>query len=112
MESSVCDTAYKHFAATRLLFLIELLLSYKLQRHTVHAIAQSGWFRPVIENMAHVGITPCAQHLSPRFGQAVVNLFTHIFFGNRRPKAGPSRVRIKLRLGAEQWQLAGDAFKY
>src|SRR5207253_4357942 len=62
--------------------------------------------------MADMGIASCAQHLSPSLGQAVVNLFTHIFFGNRRPRAGPSRVRIKLRLGAEQWQLAGDAFKY
>lgn len=79
--------------------------------HAIHAVAQSCGFRPIIKNVSEVSVASRAQHFSPRLAQAVINLFPHVLFGNRRPEARPARVRFKLCPGAKQRQFTGDAFK-
>ena len=78
-----------------------LFLLHKLQGHAVHTVAQACRFGTIIENVPNVGIAASALHFSPCFRKAVVNLFAHILFGNRRPETRPAGSRIKLGLRAE-----------
>ena len=73
-------------------------LSCELERHSVHAVAQTGGHWPVIEDMTQVSIASRTQNFSTSFGKRVVSSLQNISLVNRGPKAGPSCSGFKLRL--------------
>src|ERR1700674_21555 len=79
-----------------------LNLLHKLQRCRIHAIAQPGRLRTVVEYMPQVRVALGATYRCPHHAEGRVSNLANILFRNRSPEARPSRSRLKLRVRAEQ----------
>ena len=82
---------------------------HKAQRHRIHAVAQAGRPRAIVENVAEMRVAQPAHHLAPDLAQRHIHLFVDIFFGDGLPEARPARAGIELRAGVEQRVVAVDA---
>ena len=81
----------------------------KLQRHTVHAIAQSRRCWPIGKHMPQMGGTSVAMHLCARRKETAVHLFADHFRRQRRKKAWPPRAAVELGPLVKQGQVATHA---
>lgn len=63
----------------------------ELQRGSVNAITQAGWFGAVVEDVAEVRAAACAFDLGADLAEASVNFLNYILSIHRLPKAGPAR---------------------
>src|SRR5277367_2503270 len=84
----------------------------KSHGHGVHAISQAGGLWPIIKNVAQVCVAKAAGNRSADHAQARVHDFSHVFFCDWLPKAGPAGTRIKLRAGIKESRIAADTTKY
>ena len=87
---------------------MRLLRFDELQRRGIHAVAQTGRLRSIVEHVAQVRIASLAEHLVPLHAVAAVAFGEDILFGDRRPEAGSAGARFKLRIGFEQVVVATD----
>src|ERR1700730_8613381 len=85
------------------------LVGHELERAAVHAIAQPGGIRPVIEHMAEMGLAGGAAHLRAAHEQRAVLVLGHRALVGGRVKARPARARIELSVGSEQRVAAAHA---
>ncbi len=88
-----------------LALMISALLD-EVERNRVHAIAQAGRSRTVIEDMTEMRVATTAHHFGARRAETAVNFLGHIRGGNGLVKTGPARPRFKLRFGIEQREIA------
>src|SRR5947207_1319341 len=81
----------------------------EIERRRVHAVAQSGGTRAVVENVPQMAIAAGAEHLVARHPQRVVSGDGDVLFGDRLPEAGPAGAGLEFRFGVEQGRGAADA---
>ena len=78
----------------------------EVERNRVHAVAQAGRSRTIIEDVTEMRVATTAHHFGARRAETAVNFFCHIRGGNGLVKTGPARPRFKLRFGIEQREIA------
>src|SRR5436305_12200384 len=80
----------------------------EFQRETVHAVAEAGRLRPVVEQVAKVPTAAAAQHFGPLKNERSIRTCDD---GVRKcaEKARPTRAAFKFGRRAEQWQRAPGA---
>src|ERR1700733_3527392 len=81
----------------------------EVQGHRVHAVAQPGRPRPVIEDVTQVRVTAPARYGGALHSQAVVTALHDVLLGDRLPEAGPAGAGIELGARVEQLRAAADA---
>src|SRR5690606_24988797 len=86
-----------------------LVSFFEVERRGVDAVAQAGWLRAVLEDVAQVGAAVGADDLGAPHEPAVVLFFANVLRLQRFPKAGPAAARIIFRTRAEQRFAATDA---
>src|ERR1700678_2457155 len=107
------DSPYSHHAGAR-------ALSWDFFRHLVaagdeghgarvHAITQPGRRRPVVEDMAEMGVAAGAENFGAFHAEAIVGARGDIFRRDGPEEAGPARAGIELRARFEKRQGAADA---
>src|SRR5476649_674698 len=80
----------------------------KQQREAVHAVAQAGRLRPVVEDVTEVAAAATAMNFGPQHSKgAVFGLADGIL--QRLIKTRPAGAALELRLGGEQRQVAAGA---
>src|ERR1700759_26022 len=80
----------------------------KHQRKTVHAVAQAGRLRSVVENVAEMAAAAAAMDLGAQHAEgAVFRLADRIL--QRLVEAGPAGAAFELGVGGEQRQVAAGA---
>ena len=80
-----------------------------MQRCRIHAVAQAGRRRPVVEDVAQVGIAAAAQRLDANHAEAAVLALHDVGGGDRLPEARPAGAGIELGGRVEQGGVAADA---
>src|SRR5216683_931556 len=84
------------------------LAGVEVERYAVHAIAQPGRLRPVLEDMAEMPAAPAAMHLGAGHEEAAVGVgLDHIL--ERRREARPAGAAVELGGGVEQGLAAAGA---
>src|SRR6516164_339274 len=73
----------------------------KVKRRPIHAIAQPGGLRAIVENVAEMAAAAAAMHLGAGHEEAAVGLRLDRLLDRRR-KARPSRSAVELGIGGEQ----------
>src|SRR6516165_2376525 len=73
----------------------------KVKRRPIHAIAQPGGLRAIVENVAEMAAAAAAMHLGAGHEAATVGLRLERLLDRRR-KARPSRSAVELGIGGEQ----------
>ena len=81
----------------------------EVQGNGIHAVAQTGWLRPIIENMAEMCIAARTGHRDTLHEETIVLRLHDIQFGNRLPETGPSGTRIELGCRVVECGIAADA---
>src|SRR6202043_1978031 len=80
----------------------------KLQGEAVHAVAQAGRLRPIVENVTEVTTAAAAMNFGPQHPEgAVFGLADGIF--KRLPKTRPAGAALIFRFRGEQRQIAAGA---
>src|SRR5690606_32342958 len=79
------------------------------ERRSVHAIAQAGGLRPVVEHMPQMGIAIGAADFGARREEGTVLVLGHRAGLDRLIEARPAGAGIVFGFGTEQWPPAGDA---
>ena len=82
------------------------------QRGRVHAIAQAGRTRAVVEDVAEMGVALGASHLVARHPQAGVAVSLDVLLGDGLPEARPAGAGVELGRRREQRILAAHAAEY
>src|SRR5581483_4902228 len=87
-------------AVRKLLSLIMLIPSWVMklggrprdeaERNAIHAVAEPGRLRPVVEDMAEMSLAEAARHLGAGHAEAVVGGLDYILLGDRLPEARPA----------------------
>jgi hypothetical protein len=77
----------------------------EFQRHAVHAIAQAGRLRAVVEDVAEMAAAAMARDRSPRHAERAVGRFVDRLV-ERRPKARPAGAAFEFGLRREQRKVA------
>src|SRR5262249_42529126 len=90
-------------------YFLGLLLGDEAQRHRVHAVAQAGRRRAVVEDVAEVRAAAAALDLDAREAEQVVLLGVDQLLAQRRPEARPAGAGVELGGRREQRVAAGDA---
>lgn len=79
------------------------------QGHRIHAIAQAGGLRAIVEHVSQVAVAAgAADRGTPHAKAAVANLH-HVAAGNRLPEAGPASAGVELGGRIVQRSSTGDA---
>ena len=78
-----------------------LAARHKIQGRRVHAVAQSGRLRTIVEHVTQVPVAARATHLRARLAKAAVRLLDHVLLRQRLVKAGPTGAGFELRLRIE-----------
>jgi hypothetical protein len=78
--------------------LVSLSSLYEPHGSRIHAIAETGWPRAVIEEMAKMSIALTAGNSRALHPQAHIPYFNDILLGNRLPEAWPASSGFKLGL--------------
>ncbi len=81
----------------------------ELHRHRIHAVAQAGGPRAIVENMAQMRIATGADHLGAHGTETGVGLLDYILLGNGLPETGPAGARVELGIRVIQRRGAADA---
>src|SRR5271166_3078512 len=81
----------------------------KAQRCGIHAVAQPGRSRTIVEYVTQVRVTFGAGNCDALHPDAVVGSLAHIFFCDGFPETGPAGSGIELGFGTEQRVVAADA---
>ena len=81
----------------------ELYLGFEFQRQGINAVPFSGRLRPIIKDVAEVGVTPTAHHFHPPHAQGHIILRFYIRTRGRIPETGPARAAIELGIGLEEF---------
>src|SRR5262249_9779109 len=84
-------------------------LVYEDQRLGIHAKAQAGRFRPVLEHVAEVAAAARAQDLGAAHAVAAVLRVDDILGADGLEEARPAGARLELRAGGEERQGAAHA---
>ena len=74
----------------------------------IHAIAQAGRLRTVIENMAQMGVAIGATHFGAGHEKRAVGVFANRIALYRLREAGPTCSRLKFSLGIKQGLAAAN----
>src|SRR5437899_1360678 len=82
---------------------------YKAQRNRVHAIAQAGRFRTVVEHVPEVGVAARAGYGRSLHTPGAVSAGDNILFGNRFPKTGPTSAGFELGFRTKQRRVTANA---
>ena len=77
-------------------------LLYKFQGRRIHAVAQTGWCRAVLEDVTKMRVALFALHLGSGHSVGAICLSFDILFVDRRPETRPAGAGIKLCVGAEE----------
>src|SRR5579872_3838657 len=77
--------------------------------NAVHAVAQTGRLRTVVEDVAEMRPAYGALRFDAHHAMAAISLFLDRVAGNRRGEAGPAGARIELRFGSEERRPTCDA---
>src|SRR5258707_15280281 len=80
----------------------------KHQRKTVHAVAQAGRLRPIVEHVAEMAAATAAVNFGPQHPKSAVLGFADGVF-ERLIKARPAGAALELGLRREQRQVAAGA---
>src|ERR1700733_6210979 len=88
-----------------------LCMGNKSQSRFVNTIPQIGGLRSVVKHVPKMRVAARAMDFSALYQQAEVRTSADVFFGDRRPKAGPAGARIELGVRAEHGIVAADAAK-
>jgi hypothetical protein len=91
---------------------LDLVPWLELQRHAVHAIAQAGWLRAVIEDVTKVAAAPGAHNFVAFHSVAAVASGDDVRGNERFPKTGPARAGFELRVAGKERQIARRTVKY
>src|SRR6266851_1783183 len=79
-----------------------VLLFVELQRQRIDAVAQARGLRPILEDVAEVGVALRAQHLGPAHAMARVDLGGHGLLVQRLPEARPAAAGFEFGVRAEE----------
>lgn len=82
------------------------------QRGRIDAIAQTGGFRAIVEDMTQMRITSAAQNFGTHHAMPGILLLADAVSLNGLPEAGPAAAGIKFRCGIEQRVVAARAAVY
>ena len=85
------------------------MIRYEFKGDGVDAVAQSGGFRSVLEDVALVSAAPRTVYFCSAYEQSPVILCCDIFRGDGLPETGPSRSRFVFVVGGEKLEPAGGA---
>src|ERR1700722_685369 len=80
----------------------------KLQRESVHAVAQAGRLRPIVENVTEVTTAAAAVNFGPQYPEGAIFMLAHRVV-ERLPKTRPAGAALKFRCRGEQRQIAAGA---
>src|SRR5579862_9322199 len=75
----------------------------------VHAIAQTGGFGAVIEDVTEMRVAEGADDFVAAHSKTQIYFCGDVFFGDGRPEAGPAGSRVEFRIGAKERVGAADA---
>ena len=75
----------------------------------IHAIAQAGWRRAVIEYVAEVGFAAAAGNFCAGDAEAAIDFFDEIFFGDGLIETRPAGTGIEFGGGVEKSGVTADA---
>src|SRR5271166_1001873 len=89
-------------AAAANLFCLGGILRDEFEADRVHAVAQTGRRRPVVEDVTEMGAADRADDFGPPHEEAVVGAGRNASRRDRLPEARPSGAGFKFGLGAEQ----------
>src|SRR5215218_4503691 len=81
----------------------------ELERDSVHAVAETCGLGAVVEDVADVRVAARAEDFRTNLWKTPVLLLAHVALRDRRPEARPARLRVVLRLRAEEREVAADA---
>src|SRR5437763_9042988 len=79
----------------------ESLFGLQLQRSRIDAVAQSGWARAILKDMAEVTVALRAEHFGADHAMADVALFVDVVLRSRRRKARPAAAGVEFGVGLE-----------
>ena len=82
---------------------------HEVQGRGVHAVAEAGGFRAIVEDMPEMGIAFGAGNRRANHPQSRVTDLGYVFFGYGSPEAGPSGAGVKFGSGVEERVVAADA---
>ena len=82
---------------------------HEAQRRGVHAVAEMGGFRAIVEDVAEVGVAFGAGNRGADHAESRVTDLGYVFFGDGRPEAGPSGTGVEFCGGVEERIVAADA---
>src|SRR5579862_9164316 len=80
----------------------------EFERHAVHAVAQAGRLRPVVEDVAEMAAAAMARHRRARHAERAVGGLVDGLV-ERRPEARPAGAAFEFGLRREQRQVAAGA---
>src|SRR5206468_11457207 len=75
----------------------------QIERNRIHAVAQPGRLRTVIEEVAQMAPAACAVNLGPTHEQASILLDLDATRFDRLIEAGPTSTRLEFRRRVEEW---------
>lgn len=87
----------------------DYLFFIEVQRGAIHAVAQAGFGRAIVENMPKVPTTLLAKDFRSNHSVAVVNLFYDVGIAALRIKTWPAAVGIKFSIANKQLGTASCA---
>ena len=82
---------------------------HEAQRRGVHAVAEAGGFRAIVEDVPEVGVAFGAGNRRASYPQSRVTDLGYVFFGDGSPEAGPSGTGVEFGGGVEERIVAADA---
>lgn len=88
---------------------VSVLSLDKLKGSGIQAIAQSRRLRPVLEDMAQMGIALAAEYLCPEHGEAVIGLGVDVCLVRRGVEARPAGPGVELGVRGEEFASAAYA---
>src|SRR5580765_937191 len=109
--AAACAGSMAREAAARISARLSMFVASRdeIERRRVHAIAQTGGARAVVEDVAQMAIAPRAEHLVANHAVGGVSGAGDILFGDGLPETRPAGAGLEFRFGVEQGRGAADA---
>src|SRR5215813_2998837 len=78
-------------------------------RRGIHAVAETGWARTIVEDVSKVSVAAPARNRSTLHPKAEVDGLVDVFFRDWLVETGPTGAGFEFRRGVEQRRITADA---
>ena len=98
----------EYLLITRIIFFFGFFGFLEVEDDAIDAVAQSGGWRTVVEDMSEVGFAPSAHHFGAVHAIGVVGRVNDTAFTNRLVEGRPATAAFKFGIAYKQW-IAADS---